>query len=134
MASGMRRGEVWIASGGSDYAGKPRPVVIVQDDRFDGTQSVTICGLTTDPTDAPLFRPLIGPSDANGLKSVSRLMADKVTTIRRTKLGERLGRLTDQDILQMNRAILIFLGLAGAGGGRVALKRRKQTVSGQGKK
>ena len=52
----MRRGEVWTVSGGKDYAGKPRPVVIVQDDVFDATDSVTICAFTTDPTEAPLFR------------------------------------------------------------------------------
>ena len=52
----MSRGEVWTVSGGKDYAGKPRPVVIVQDDSFDATDSITICAFTTDPTDAPLFR------------------------------------------------------------------------------
>ena len=64
----MRRGEIWTASGG-DYAGKPRPVVIVQDDRFDATASITVCPFTTDPTDAPLFRPLVEPSAANGLRT-----------------------------------------------------------------
>ena len=54
----MRRGEVWTAAGGKDYAGKPRPVVIVQSDAFDATESVTVCGLTTNPTEAPLARPL----------------------------------------------------------------------------
>jgi mRNA interferase MazF len=125
----MKRGEVWTASGGSDYAAKARPVVIVQDDRFDGTQSVTICGLTTDPTDAPLFRPLIEPSEGNGLKSVSRLMADKVTTIRRSKLGQRLGRLADQDILRMNRALIVFLGLAASAAARVRVKRQARVPS-----
>jgi mRNA interferase MazF len=51
----MRRGEIWTVSGGKDYAGKPRPVVIVQDDAFDETDSITICAFTTDPTEAPLF-------------------------------------------------------------------------------
>jgi mRNA interferase MazF len=48
----MKRGEVWTVSGGKDYAGKPRPAVIVQDDSFDATDSITICAFTTDPTDA----------------------------------------------------------------------------------
>ena len=51
----MRRGDIWTVSGGRDYAGKPRPVVIVQDDAFDPTDSITICAFTTDPTEAPLF-------------------------------------------------------------------------------
>ena len=70
----MKRGEVWTAAGGKDYAGKPRPIVIVQDDRFDATSSITICAFTRDPTDAPLFRLVVAPSEANGLEAVSRLM------------------------------------------------------------
>ena len=109
----MRRGEVWTAAGGKDYAGKPRPVVIVQSDAFDATESVTVCGLTTKPTDAPLARPVIEPNQTNGLNATCRLMADKITTMPRAKLGNCVGRLADEDILRMNRAILVFLGLAG---------------------
>ena len=60
----MRRGDIWTASGGKDYAGKPRPVVIVQDDSFDSTASITVCAFTTDETDAPLIRLLIEPNRA----------------------------------------------------------------------
>ena len=109
----MRRGEVWTASGGPGYDGKPRPVVIVQDNRFDATASVTVCGFTTDPTDAPLFRPPIDPAAENGLDAPSRLMVDKITTVARSKLGRRIGRLADTDMLRLNRAIVVFLGLAG---------------------
>ena len=106
----MRRGEVWTAAGGKDYAGKPRPVVIVQSDAFDATESVTVCGLTTNPTEAPLVRPVIEPNDTNGLNVTCRLMADKITTMPRAKLGNRVGRLADEDVLRMNRVILVFLG------------------------
>jgi len=109
----MRRGEVWTAAGGSGYAGKPRPVVIVQDDRFDATASVTVCGFTTDPTDAPLFRLTVEPAVENGLVEASRVMVDKITTVARTRLGRRLGRLADTDMLRLNRAIVVFLGVAG---------------------
>lgn len=109
----MKRGEIWTVAGGKDYAGKPRPVVIVQDDRFDGTQSVTVCAFTTDPTDAPLFRIAVEPSGDNGLATLSRLMADKITTVPKQKLGTRVGRLGSEDVVRLNRAILIFLGLAG---------------------
>ncbi len=109
----MRRGEIWTVAGGGDYADKPRPVVIVQDDRFDATDSITICAFTTDPTDAPLFRLPIEPNERNGLREPSRLMADKITTVPKTKIGSRVGRLDDQDIVRMNRAVLVFLGLAG---------------------
>ena len=76
----MKRGEVWTVSG-SGYAGKPRPAVILQDDRFDATASVTICVFTTDQTDAPLIRIPIDPDESNGLRFVSRLMVDKITTV-----------------------------------------------------
>jgi mRNA interferase MazF len=63
----MKRGEIWTVAGSKDYAGKPRPVVILQDDRFDATASITVCAFTTDPTEAPMFRLLIQPTDRNGL-------------------------------------------------------------------
>lgn len=109
----MRRGEIWAVAGGPEYTGKPRPVVIVQDDRFDATASVTICAFTTDPTPAPLFRLPIEPNPENGLKAVSCLMVDKITTVPKAKLGTRIGRLADEDLVRLNRAVLVFLGLAG---------------------
>jgi len=99
-------------AGGVDYSGKPRPVVILQDNRFDMTDSVTVCAFTTDPTEAPLFRLLIKPSESNGLRAECRLMVDKVTTVRKTKLGVRVGQLADKDMLRLNRAVLVFLGIA----------------------
>lgn len=110
----MRRGDIWTVAGGQDYAGKPRPAVVVQDDRFDATASVTICVFTTDPTEAPLFRIPVEPNDDNGLRAPSRLMVDKITTVPKAKLGSRVGRLGDEDIVRLNRAILVFLGLAGS--------------------
>jgi mRNA interferase MazF len=109
----MKRGEIWTASGGGGYAGKPRPAVIVQDDRFEATDSITICAFTSDPTDAPLFRVSIEPSAANGLRTTSRLMVDKITTVPKARLGRRVGRLGDADVVRLNRAMLVFLGLAG---------------------
>ena len=109
----MTRGEIWTAAGGKDYAGKPRPVVIVQDNAFDATESVTICAFTTDPTEAPLFRIEIAQSPTNGLERESRLMIDKITTMPRVKLKRQVGRLSDADLVRLNRAIMVFLGLAG---------------------
>ncbi len=109
----MKRGGIWTVAGGPDYAGKPRPVVILQDDRFETTVSVTICPFTTNPADAPLFRLLIQPSDRNGLRVASRLMTDKIMTVPKSKVGAQVGRLDDEDMLRLNRAVLVFLGLAG---------------------
>ncbi|WP_310540257.1 type II toxin-antitoxin system PemK/MazF family toxin [Phenylobacterium sp.] len=108
----MRRGEIWTVAGGQDYAGKPRPAVIVQDDRFDATSSITLCAFTTDEVEAPLFRLVVEPSTGNGLRAVSRLMVDKITTVPKSKLGEQMGHLEDADMVRLNRAMLVFLGLA----------------------
>lgn len=99
-------------AGGKDYAGKPRPAVIVQDDRFDRTDSITICAFTSDPTDAPLLRLTVEPTKENGLRAPCRLMVDKVTTIPRAKIGARVGQLSDEDVLRLNRALVVFLGIA----------------------
>lgn len=108
----MRRGEIWSVSGGRGDRGKLQAVVIVQDDHFDATTAIAICALTTDETDAPLLRLLIVPSARNGLRAASRLMVDKVTTVPKSKIGSRVGRLDDEDIFRLNRAMLVFLGLA----------------------
>ncbi len=110
----MKRGEVWTVAAGTGYVGKPRPAVIVQDDRFDATDSVTVCAFTSDPSDAPLFRPAVDPSPLNGLGEPSRLMVDKITTMPRRKAGSCIGRLSDQDIVRLDRALAVFLGLAGS--------------------
>ena len=83
----MKRGEIWTASSEIEYAAKPRAVVIVQEDNFDTLDSVTICGFTSDPTNLPLFRVLIEPSALNGLQSPSRIMVDRILTIRKHTLG-----------------------------------------------
>src|SRR5262249_33671981 len=114
LGDGMKRGEIWTVAAGSGYAGKPRPVVILQDDRFSETDSVTICGFTTDPVEAPLFRLPVEPSGNNGLRAPCRLMVDKITTVRKAKIGGRLGRLDAEDIIRLNRAVLVFLGMAGS--------------------
>jgi mRNA interferase MazF len=108
----MRRGEIWTGASGKDYAGKPRPIVIVQDDSFDATDSITICAFTTDSTDAPLFRLIVEPNERNGLLSTCRLMVDKITTVPKTEIGTRVGRLDVEDMVRLNQAMMVFLGMA----------------------
>ena len=114
MTAQMRRGEIWTVAGGRDDAGKPRPAVIVQDESFDATDSITVCAFTTDKVEAPLFRLAVAPSERNGLRETCRLMVDKITTAPKSKVGAQIGRLGDEDMLRLNRAMLVFLGLAGA--------------------
>ena len=109
----MRRAEIWTAAAGSGYAGKPRPVVIIQDGRFDATASVTVCAFTTDPTEAPMVRLPVVPDEQNGLAEQCSLMVDKITTVPRSKLGEPIGHLADADMVRLGRAVIVFFGLAG---------------------
>ncbi|MDN3274120.1 type II toxin-antitoxin system PemK/MazF family toxin [Frankia sp. RB7] len=110
----MKRGDIWTLAGGKDYAGKPRPVVIIQDDGFDTANSVTVCAFTTNETEAPLFRLPVDQTERNGLRVRSHLMVDKITTVPRSKIGKFVGRLDDEDLLRLSRALLVFLGLAGS--------------------
>ncbi|MFD4265048.1 type II toxin-antitoxin system PemK/MazF family toxin [Rhodococcus sp. NPDC058481] len=108
----MRRGDIYTAAARGAYTGKPRPVVIIQDGRFDATASVTICPMTTNPVDAPLIRIAVDPTPTTGIDLPSRIMVDKVSTVPRTSLGERLGRISDDDLVRLDRALIVFLGLA----------------------
>ncbi|QDP96494.1 type II toxin-antitoxin system PemK/MazF family toxin [Microlunatus elymi] len=107
----MNRGELWTVAGGV-YASKPRPALIVQDEVFDATASVTVAPLTSTLTDAPLLRIRIGPSALSGLERDSEVMIDKLTTVRRTSVANRLGRLTAEQLTEVERAMMAFLGLA----------------------
>jgi mRNA interferase MazF len=109
----MKRAEIWTIAGGPDYSGKPRPAVILQDDAFDGTASITVCPMTTQLVEAPLIRLPIEPTKQNGLDAGSYVMVDKITTVAKSKLRKRVGRLAEADVIRVNRAVLVFLGLAG---------------------
>ena len=109
----MKRGEIWTVSGGGAYTGKPRPAVIIQDDGFDATASITICPFTTDITEAPLIRLLVQPNDRNGLHVPSRIMVDKITTVPKENVGKRIGELDIENISELDRAVARFLGLPG---------------------
>ena len=113
---GLRPVQIWVpdvrAAGFAADAGKPRPVLIVQNDLFDETASVTVCPMTTDSVDVPLLRIPVEPDRANGLSVPSRIMVDKVTTMPKAKLGERIGRVSDTDMVALSRGLFVFLGLA----------------------
>jgi mRNA interferase MazF len=94
------------------YAGKPRPVLVVQDDRFDATDSITICPLTSDPTEIPLLRIPLDADPGTGLSQRSSIMVDKLTTMPRSKLGEHIGEVSDTGMLVLSRALVVFLGIA----------------------
>ena len=87
----MKRGDIWNVAGGAEYTGKPRPVAVLQDDRFAELGSINFCPFTTNPTAARLFRLPVAPGERNGLNEPSCLMVDKLTTVPKAKLGKRIG-------------------------------------------
>ena len=105
------RGELWMVAGGV-YASKPRPALIIQDDVFANTDSITVLPLTTTALDAPLLRVPIASAPGNGLAQDSWVMIDKLTTVRRTNLGQHLGRISASDLASIERLVVVFLGLA----------------------
>ena len=113
MGRRVIRGEIWTVAGGV-YATKPRPAVIVQDDLFDATSSVTVAPMSSTLLDAPLIRIRIAGGDGrlSGLDHDSDVMIDKVTTVRKSNIHARVGRLTAELVVEVERAMMAFLGLA----------------------
>ncbi len=102
---------VTVAAAG-DY-GKPRPAVVVQSDAFPETHvSVVICQLTSELVDARDFRVTIEPMPENGLRLKSQVMVDKPVTVRRGRIGQKIGRLGNQDMARLGIALAFVLGLA----------------------
>jgi mRNA interferase MazF len=110
----MRRGDVVaVADRGGDFTGKPRPGVIVQSDLFGALDSVTICPLTSVPQDVPATRLRIERSAELTLRTTSWIAVDKITSVRRNRIGPPIGRLAPEDLQRLNGAIAVFLGLGG---------------------
>lgn len=105
----MRRGDIVTVAGGV-YATKPRPALLVQDDRFDATDSLTVCPFTSTKIDAPLLRVPVTADGENGLDHDSFLMVDKMTTVRRSNAGIVIGRLEATTLVEFERRLLVFLG------------------------
>jgi mRNA interferase MazF len=108
----MRRGDVVTVAASGDY-GKPRSAVIVQTDALPIEHaSVVVCQMTSEWSDAPDFRVTVEPTERNGLRVRSQVMADKPVTIRRERIGQRIGHLEDKDIARLNIALAFVMGLA----------------------
>ncbi len=105
----MRRGDIVTVAGGV-YARRPRPALIAQDDRFDATDSLTVCPFTSTEVDAPLLRVPVTADEENGLDQDSFLMVDKLTTVRRSNAHAIVGRLEATTLVEFERRLLVFLG------------------------
>jgi len=108
----VKRGDLVAVAIQGDY-GKPRPALIVQSDLFNDTHaSLTVVPVTSTIVDAPLFRVTVEPSRQNGLRTVSQIMVDKVTTVRLQRLGQTIGRLEEDVMLRVSRALALWFGIA----------------------
>ena len=108
----IARGDVVVVALQGDH-GKPRPALVVQSDLFNQSHgSVSVVPVTTTLIDAPLFRLTIEPSPANGLRSLSQLMIDKVTAVRRDRIARTVGTLEDDAMLRVTRALALWFGVA----------------------
>ncbi|KJL35181.1 type II toxin-antitoxin system PemK/MazF family toxin [Microbacterium azadirachtae] len=107
----MIRGELWTVAGGV-YASKPRPALIIQDDLFAATASVSVLPLTGALIDAPLLRVRIRPGELSGLTKESDVMIDKATTVRRRNVDARIGRLSADQLTEVERLLMVYLGMA----------------------
>jgi mRNA interferase MazF len=141
----MKRGEIRTVAGGPYYTNKPRPVVIIQADWYTEMDSITVCPLTSDNTDAPSVRIPVHPTEHNGRRSLqrqrttdtlrsaahgcfghfaaalcglcaeSRLMPDKVVTVPEARPGSRIGQLDHTTLAELSRRMISFLNLADSG-------------------
>jgi mRNA interferase MazF len=106
----ITRGDLIIGSLPGDF-GKPRPMLVVQDDAFHGLSSLTVLPLTTDLRTASSIRITIEPSEQTGLRERSQIIIDKTGTLLRTRIGQRIGRVEPGMMLTVGRALTTFLGL-----------------------
>ena len=108
----MKRGDLVVVAMPGD-CGKPRPALVVQSDLFNETHaSITVAPVTSTIVDTPLFRVTVEPSRRNGLRLVSQIMVDKLTTERRQRLGLTIGRLEEDVMLRVSRALALWFGIA----------------------
>ena len=107
----MRRGDLVTVAVQGDF-GKPRPALIIQADAFADHATVTVLLVSSAMVDAPLLRLTVAPDAANGLRRPSQVMIDKAMTIMRAKIGEAIGKLDDDAMVEVERRLAVFLGIA----------------------
>jgi mRNA interferase MazF len=107
----MKRGSIVTVAIQGDF-GKARPALVVQSDLFVGHPSVSVLLISSEFVDAPLIRIDVQPSEQNGLRSPSQIGVDTMFTVRREKIGSVVGQIEDETMVAVNRAMIVFLGLA----------------------
>jgi len=107
----MNRGDLISVSLPGDY-GKPRPALVIQSDIYRHLNSVTVLPLTSNTLSPEACRVTVRPSEENGLLETSQVMVEKAASLRQSKAGPLIGRLSPDDMNAVDRALAIFFGLA----------------------
>jgi mRNA interferase MazF len=107
----MMRGNLVTIAMQGDF-GKPRPALVIQADQFSLHSSVTVLPVTSTLIAAPLLRVTVQPSPGNGLHKPSQVMVDKVMTVKREKVGQAFGSLDADALVEIERCLAVFLGIA----------------------
>lgn len=107
----MKRGAIVTVVVPGDF-GKPRPALVVQSELFDEHPSISILQITSKSPDFPLFRIAVQPTDRNGLREPSHISVDKIFSVKRERIGGVIGQLDDETMITVNRAMVVFFGLA----------------------
>ncbi len=107
----MRRGDLVTIALQGDF-GKPRPALIIQSDHFDAHPTMTVLLVSSALVASPLLRVTVEPDEFNGLRARSQIMVDKAMTVMRGKVGPAFGRLGGDRMLEVERCLALFLGIA----------------------
>jgi mRNA interferase MazF len=108
----VKRGDIVVVAAKGAYTGKPRPALVVQSDLFNPThQSVTLCPITSDCVDAPLFRVSLPPGERTGLETASQIMVDKIVSVPRAAIGAQIGRCDAREMDAALEALRLWLEL-----------------------
>ena len=113
MGLELNRGDIVVVAAKGAYTGKPRPVLVVQSDLFNPTHaSLTVCPITSDCADAPLFRITLPPGERTGLQRVSQVMVDKIVSVPRSSVTGTIGRCEETELAIVASALRTWLDLA----------------------
>jgi mRNA interferase MazF len=109
----VKRGTIVVVAARGPYTGEPRPALVVQSDLFNPTHaSVTLCPITSDIVDAPLFRLTLLPGPRTGLTQVSQVMLDKLVSVPRGAISEEIGECDSRELDAVDDGLRRWLGLA----------------------
>jgi mRNA interferase MazF len=109
----VKRGAIVVVAARGAYTGKPRPALVVQSDRFNPTHaSVTICPITSECVDAPLFRLTLPPGSRTGLEVVSQVMIDKVVSVPRGAISSEIGTCDETELEAVDDGLRRWLDLS----------------------